>query len=108
MEPDERVLERRVRPRSALPMTERIPRTGEPPDISVVVPLYNEQENVGELHHRLELALRPLGTSHEIVFVDDGSRDETLARIEVLRESDVNLAVVHLSRNFGHQAAISA
>jgi dolichol-phosphate mannosyltransferase len=89
-------------------MPEPLPQTGDPPDISVVVPLYNEQDNVDDLHRRLDLSLRSLGMSHEIVFVNDGSRDETPALIDVLQESDPNLGVVHLSRNFGHQAAISA
>lgn len=89
-------------------MTASFPGTGEPPEISVVVPLYNEQENVAELSRRLDASLRSLGTSHEIVFVNDGSRDATPALIDALQESDPNLAVVHLSRNFGHQAAVSA
>ncbi len=81
---------------------------GELPEISVVVPLFNEEESVNELHRRLDLALRSLATSYEIVFVNDGSRDATAALIDDLRELDPHLAVVDLSRNFGHQAAVSA
>src|SRR3954470_17051591 len=81
---------------------------GSHPEVSVVVPLYNEQENVRELHRRLTAALGSLGTPYEIVFVDDGSRDATAELIDGLQATDPNLAVVHLSRNFGHQPAVSA
>ena len=80
----------------------------ESPEISVVVPLYNEQENVRELHRRLGLALASLQVPYEIVFVDDGSRDDTPQLIDELRSVDTSLTVVHLSRNFGHQAAVCA
>jgi len=76
--------------------------------LSVVVPLYNEEDNISELHRRLDLTLRSLEISYEILFIDDGSRDETPALIHSLREKDQNLACVRLSRNFGHQAAVSA
>ena len=79
-----------------------------PPELSVVVPLYNEQENVRELHRRLTASLRGMAIPYEIVFVDDGSRDDTPRMIDELRESDGNLSVIHLSRNFGHQPAVSA
>jgi polyisoprenyl-phosphate glycosyltransferase len=89
-------------------MPESSLRASDIPEISVVVPLYNEQENVGELHRRLGLSLRTLGTPFEIVFVNDGSRDATARIINALHETDPHLAVVHLSRNFGHQPAVSA
>ncbi len=83
------------------------PPTGVP-DLSVVVPLFNEELNVGTLHGRLTAALEALGRPYEIVFVDDGSRDGTPERIDAARETDAHLSIVHLSRNFGHQAAVSA
>jgi dolichol-phosphate mannosyltransferase len=89
-------------------MPQRFSQSCDQPEISVAVPLYNEQDIVAELHRRLDLALGSLETSYEIVFVDDGSRDKTPDLIDAMQESDPNLAVVHLSRNFGHQAAISA
>src|SRR4051794_20078260 len=89
-------------------MPESLTSHGEAPEISVVVPLYNEQENVAELHRRLGLALGSLGVPYEIVFVDDGSRDATPRLIDELQGADPDLAVVHLSRNFGHQPAVSA
>jgi len=78
------------------------------PEISVVVPLFNEAENLGELHRRLSLALESLGCSYELVLVNDGSRDATGDLLDELRRDDPRLVVLHLSRNFGHQAAICA
>ncbi len=80
----------------------------EPPDISVVVPLFNEQENTKELHRRLTQTLQTLNSPYEIVFVNDGSRDATPRLIDELQKSDPCLSAVHLSRNFGHQPAVSA
>jgi glycosyltransferase involved in cell wall biosynthesis len=79
-----------------------------PVDISVVVPLFNEEENVRAMHRRLTQTLRPMGLAYELVFVDDGSRDDTPVLLDELRRADANVLVVELSRNFGHQAAISA
>lgn len=78
------------------------------PELSVVVPLYNERENVHELHRRLRRSLEQIEISYEIVFVDDGSRDETPALIDALQGDDPYLTVIHLSRNFGHQPAVTA
>lgn len=80
----------------------------ETPELSVVIPLYNEEENVEELYRRLSQALRPLQISYEIMFVNDGSRDATSRLIEALHEADPSVVVLHLSRNFGHQPAVSA
>ena len=77
-------------------------------EISVVVPLFNERENVARLYQRLSAALVALGLSYEIVLVNDGSRDETPRLIDELSRRDPHVAVVHLSRNFGHQPAVSA
>ena len=78
------------------------------PDLSVVVPLFNEESNLGSLHERLTDALAGLAMPYELVFVDDGSLDETPRMLDRLRELDPRLVVVRLSRNFGHQAAVSA
>ena len=77
-------------------------------EISVVVPLYNEQETVRELYRRLSDVLRALEEPYEIVFVNDGSRDATPHRIDAIAGQDPSVVPVHLSRNFGHQAAVSA
>ncbi len=78
------------------------------PDISVVVPLFDEQENLPELHRRLSASLQALGCDYEIVLVDDGSRDATPVLIDDLVAADPHVLGIHLSRNFGHQAALSA
>ena len=78
------------------------------PTLSVVVPLYNESANMAELHRRTTAALEALGLDYELLLVDDGSRDETPALIEELRRRDPRVATLQLSRNFGHQPAVSA
>lgn len=79
-----------------------------PPVISVIVPLFNEQESIEKLHTALDLVLQSLETSYEILFVNDGSRDATPTIIDELQAKDHHVAALHLSRNFGHQAAVSA
>ena len=76
--------------------------------LSVVVPLYNEQENVPALWERLRAVLERLGAPFEVLWVDDGSRDATPRLIDALHARDGRVVVVRLSRNFGHQAAITA
>jgi dolichol-phosphate mannosyltransferase len=89
-------------------MSDRFEPADLSPVISVVVPLFNEEGNVAELYGRLEVALKSLDVLYEIVLVDDGSQDETPAIVDALQERDDSVACVHLSRNFGHQAAVSA
>lgn len=80
-----------------------------PPSISVAVPLYNEEAGVAELLRRIRDVLDGLpGGPHEIVVVDDGSDDRTWPLLEVEAASDERLVLVALSRNFGHQAALTA
>jgi dolichol-phosphate mannosyltransferase len=81
---------------------------GESPEISVVVPLYNEEDNIAELHRRLEWAMKSLDAPYEIVLVNDGSQDATPGLINEIAQHDRHLSVLHLSRNFGHQSAVSA
>lgn len=78
------------------------------PELSVVIPLFNEEENLPELHRRLTAALEALAIRYELIFVNDGSRDRTPELLDALAERDPSLVVLHLSRNFGHQPAISA
>ncbi len=79
------------------------------PVISVVVPVFNEEESVEELHKRLTDQLQRRGDAYEIVFVDDGSRDGTYARLLSLLERDEeHLRIVRLRRNFGQTAALAA
>lgn len=78
------------------------------PEVSVVVPLFNEEENLETLHSRLSTTLQALEIPYELVFVNDGSRDSTPRRIDDLSRSDPHVATIHMSRNFGHQPAVSA
>jgi len=76
--------------------------------LSVVIPVYNEQENLAALYSRLIAALEPVEPNFEIVFVNDGSRDDSAAILESLALRDPRVQVIELARNFGHQIAISA
>ena len=79
------------------------------PLISVVVPVYNEAEGISKFHGRTSTALSAIeGADWEIVYVDDGSRDSSLEQLETFAEKEPRVAVVKLSRNFGHQTAITA
>lgn len=78
------------------------------PTLSVVIPVFNEQENLPVLCQRLFAVLQAEGLDFEIVFVDDGSRDRSVALLRQLAAQDSHLVVVELARNFGHQVAISA
>jgi dolichol-phosphate mannosyltransferase len=78
------------------------------PTIEAVIPLFNEEENVAELHRRLVGAMTATGQSWRITYVDDGSSDGTVERLSELIEGAGNCHIVRLSRNFGHQPAITA
>lgn len=75
--------------------------------ISIIVPAYNEEAGIAELYRRIVAVAASWGDEFELIIVDDGSCDRTLALCEELA-SDLRLKVVSLSRNFGHQAAVSA
>ena len=76
--------------------------------LSVVIPVYNEEENVAMLHQKLRDALDPLGQEYEILFVDDGSTDRTLALLEEIQSGDRRVMILSLRRNFGQTAAFAA
>ena len=78
------------------------------PELSVVIPVFNESEVVDELHRRLTAFLNSIQTSWEVVFVDDGSTDDSRERLKRLCAAETRYGVVGLSRNFGHQLAITA
>jgi len=77
-------------------------------DLSVVIPIYNEIENVAELHARLHAVLDGLGRSYEIIAVDDGSTDGTSEVLKSLAVDDPHLKVVRFRRNFGQTAGFAA
>jgi glycosyltransferase involved in cell wall biosynthesis len=77
-------------------------------DVSVVVPMHDEQGNVEPLYQSLRSALEALGRTYEIVVVDDGSRDDTYPRLSRLAAEDRRLKLVKLRRNYGQTAAMAA
>ncbi len=79
-----------------------------PVRISVVVPLYNEEENIDALFRRLLAVLEALNTSYEVICVNDGSRDNTLKNLVEYHQRYPQIKVVNLSRNFGKDIAMSA
>jgi polyisoprenyl-phosphate glycosyltransferase len=81
---------------------------GATPEYSIVIPVYNEQETLSALYDRLVSLLERLDGSSEVVLVDDGSRDESFTRMMEMSARDSRFKVLQFSRNFGHQAAITA
>ena len=79
-----------------------------PLDLTIVLPVYNEAGALPELHAELTTVLAALGKSYEIIAVDDGSRDESLAVLKQLAQADPHLVVIALRRNFGQTAALAA
>ena len=78
------------------------------PEVSVFLPVYNEEPNLLPLHARLNDALKTLGRSAEIVYVDDGSTDESLRILREISELDPRVRVIALRRNYGQTAAMAA
>ena len=78
------------------------------PELSIVIPLYNEYEVIEMMHARLRSVLLDTGMSYELVLVDDGSRDGTPYMMRHLAETDPAVTAVFLSRNFGKEAALTA
>jgi len=76
--------------------------------LSVVIPAYNEEENVPILYEKLKKVLDSIGEDYEIIFVDDGSTDGTYQKLKQLAERDSRLKVIRFKRNYGQTAAMSA
>lgn len=76
--------------------------------ISVVIPLYNEEENIAQLHERLTAVLMKMPESYEVIYIDDGSNDRTLPLLEEIQKTDPRVLVLSLRRNFGQTAAFAA
>jgi dolichol-phosphate mannosyltransferase len=81
---------------------------GAKPELSIVVPVYNEAESLPEFYRRLKPVLNSLGLAAEIIFVDDGSSDGSLEQIALCAATDPRVKAISLSRNFGHMIALSA
>ncbi len=77
-------------------------------DISIVLPIFNEEKNLEELHSRLTETLEKIGLEYEIIAVDDGSRDNSFQVLKDLNKKDPRLKVIKFRRNFGQTAALSA
>ena len=77
-------------------------------ELSIVVPVFNESAMLDRFLARVTAVLRRLDVSHEIVVVDDGSSDDTLARLIAHRRANPAIRIVALSRNFGKEAATTA
>jgi dolichol-phosphate mannosyltransferase len=76
--------------------------------ISLVVPIYGESDLIGRLHAEVRQAMSRLGDAWEVVYVNDGSRDDSLGRLLAIQRLEPNVVVVDLSRNWGHQPALTA
>lgn len=76
--------------------------------VSVVIPIYNEEENIRILYQKLISSLNKLGLSYEIIFVDDGSKDKSLEILKDIQKGDDNVVVISFRRNFGQTPAFCA
>jgi len=75
---------------------------------SIILPVYNESENVQLLHERISKVMTKLKSPFEMIFVNDGSTDRTVEKLETLYKKDKTVKIINFSRNFGHQTAVSA
>jgi len=78
--------------------------------VSVVIPMYYEEQVAQECYNRLKTVLNNINEiyEYEIIFINDGSKDKTMSILEKIAENDINVKVISFSRNFGHQAAVTA
>lgn len=77
-------------------------------DLSIILPVKNEEENIPLMHQQLKQALDALGRSYEIIYVDDGSTDGSYRQLSLIVNDDPNVAVIRFRRNYGQTAAIAA
>ncbi|MBC6608390.1 glycosyltransferase family 2 protein [Hymenobacter sp. BT188] len=77
-------------------------------DLSIIVPIYNEESNIEALYKRLRSVIDPMALQYEFIFINDGSRDCSLSLIHDLTASDLRVRYIDFSRNFGHQIAVTA
>lgn len=77
-------------------------------ELSIIVPIYNEEKIIKELHDRLSNAVKKITNNYEIIYVNDGSKDNSLIQLEYLTQNCEKTYFINFSRNFGHQIAVSA
>ena len=78
------------------------------PKYSLIIPVYNEEETLPEMYHRVGAVMDQMDGEAELILVNDGSRDRTLALLRDLHEKDARVCYLSLARNFGHQIAVTA
>ena len=78
------------------------------PDVSVVIPIFNEADNIEQLHQRLSTTLTGMGRSYEVWYIDDGSSDGSLELLRDIARHDSRVGIIELTRNFGQHAAVLA
>ena len=77
-------------------------------ELSIIIPIYNEEGNLPKLYDRLTKVANSLNVSYELIFVNDGSRDNSLPLIISFANQDKHVKYINFSRNFGHQIAVTA
>ncbi|MDQ2976956.1 MAG: glycosyltransferase family 2 protein [Acidobacteriota bacterium] len=107
-EEEETLVHKRQSPATDEKPVRRSLGSGEQPELSIFLPVYNEEPNLLPLHAKLDEALKTLDRSAEIIYVDDGSTDGSLAILRELARVDARVRVVALKRNYGQTAAMAA
>ena len=77
-------------------------------DLSLVIPVYNEEDNLAALAAEIRAALDPTGLDYEVLFIDDGSRDSSFACLQELAAADPRVVAIRFRRNYGQTAAFAA
>jgi polyisoprenyl-phosphate glycosyltransferase len=77
-------------------------------DLSIILPVFNEENNIPLLYDRLKKVMDSMKVAHELIFINDGSHDSTLQKVKELSAKDDTVRYIDFSRNFGHQVAVTA
>ena len=77
-------------------------------DLSIIIPIFNEEDNIGQLHERILSVMGKNSCNFEIIFVNDGSVDSSRQKLDAISEQDRNVKIIHFKRNFGQTAAMMA